>query len=175
MLFATACVCLSVPTEELVQAVLPFAVQVRSMYLLLPQLVARDQPGAGDAVAHHFATAHTWDRVLHARVRLTCNADVCCVCGQLIRCKGISGHAPSKPATLLLAQLRLEPASLAADHAEPSVPLTLPLQQLPTKPCPADVSGAQQPHPRRWRCVQALPGAVRRQHAPAQQPQLCSA
>ena len=39
------------------------------MYLLLPQLVARDQPGVGDAVAHHFATAHTWDRVLHARVR----------------------------------------------------------------------------------------------------------
>lgn len=83
---------------------LPFAAQVRSMYLLLPQLVARDQPGVGDAVAHHFATAHTWDRVLHARVRP--NANVCWVCGQLIRCKGVSGHAPSKPAALLLVQLR---------------------------------------------------------------------
>lgn len=46
------------------------AAQVRSMYLLLPQLVAQDQPGVGDAVAEHFATAHTWERVLHARVRL---------------------------------------------------------------------------------------------------------
>lgn len=38
------------------------------MYLLLPQLVARDQAGVGEAVAEHFATAAAWDRVLHARV-----------------------------------------------------------------------------------------------------------
>lgn len=48
---------------------LAHATQVRSMYLLLPQLVARDQEGAGEAVAAHFASAAAWDRVLHARVR----------------------------------------------------------------------------------------------------------
>lgn len=39
------------------------------MYQLLPQLVARDQEGVGEAVAAHFATAHAWDHVLRARVR----------------------------------------------------------------------------------------------------------
>lgn len=39
------------------------------MYLLLPQLVGRDQKGAEEAMAAHFATAHDWNRVLRARVR----------------------------------------------------------------------------------------------------------
>lgn len=47
----------------------PLLRQVRSMYLLLPQVVAKDQAGVGDAVAAHFATARAWDAALHARVR----------------------------------------------------------------------------------------------------------
>lgn len=38
------------------------------MYLLLPQLVARDQAGVGEAVAAHFATAHAWATAVRERV-----------------------------------------------------------------------------------------------------------
>lgn len=38
------------------------------MYLLLPQVVGRDQQGVAAAVDEHFATAHAWEAVLRARV-----------------------------------------------------------------------------------------------------------
>ncbi|KAL4435890.1 hypothetical protein ABPG77_000652 [Micractinium sp. CCAP 211/92] len=44
--------------------------RVRSMYLLLPHVLGKDQQGVAEAVAEHFATARAWNAVLRARTAL---------------------------------------------------------------------------------------------------------
>lgn len=131
------------------------------MYLLLPQLVAKDQPGVADVVAAHFATAHAWDAVVRARV------------------SSLAAAAAAQPLhSVALASVPALAACLATSctqHANWAWSCMLPLHL----PC-ADVPGAvwRQPNPQCRRRLPPLPGGVGQpggqRPGPAQLPQLCS-
>ncbi|KAL4458781.1 hypothetical protein ABPG75_013646 [Micractinium tetrahymenae] len=100
--------------------------RVRAMYLLLPQVVASDQQGVAEAVAHHFATAHAWEAVLRARTALEPQGASPRSSGEVFRRSQLLWGGASKGSMARSAAALGKLAKPAVQAAEPAMPDSLP-------------------------------------------------